>query len=176
MLLSVRSGRNAFAVRDDIGVGLCDKIGKAMPHEVMALFRICMERFPGRTWVFQAHDTYGFGVANVLAAYAAGVRVIDGVAAGSAVVPSRPARAATLRRKMSSMRLAEWESRPASISKSFSGAAEQGRRPAGRGDRWARAQGPRPGAALCGGHQERSYSRLPVRDVAGLGWPYSRVT
>ena len=89
----------------------------AMLHEVMALFRTCIERFPGRTWVFQAHDTYGFGVANVLAAYAAGVRVIDGVAAGSAVVPSRPARAATLRRKMSSMRLAEWESRPASISK-----------------------------------------------------------
>lgn len=81
---------DALAVRDDIEIGLCDTIGKAMPHEVSALFRTCMERFPHRAWAFHAHDTYGFGVANALAAYAAGVRVIDGAAAGLGGCPFAP--------------------------------------------------------------------------------------
>lgn len=81
---------NALSVRTDIEIGLCDTIGKAMPHEVQALFRQCMDQFPGCSWALHAHDTYGFGVANVLAAYDTGVRVIDGAVAGLGGCPFAP--------------------------------------------------------------------------------------
>jgi hydroxymethylglutaryl-CoA lyase len=81
---------DALAARSDIEIGLCDTIGKAMPHEVTALFRRCMEAFPGCVWAFHAHDTYGFGVANVLAAHAAGVRIFDGAVAGLGGCPFAP--------------------------------------------------------------------------------------
>jgi hydroxymethylglutaryl-CoA lyase len=41
-------------------------------------------------WAFHGHDTYGLGVANVLAAYAAGARVIDASFAGLGGCPFAP--------------------------------------------------------------------------------------
>ena len=55
---------DALSVRTDIEIGLCDTIGKAMPREVQTLFKKCMLEFPGCSWAFHGHDTYGFGVAN----------------------------------------------------------------------------------------------------------------
>lgn len=81
---------DALSVRSDIEIGLCDTIGKAMPHEVTALFQTCMDKFPNRMWAFHPHDTYGFGIANVLAAYEVGVRVIDGAVAGLGGCPFAP--------------------------------------------------------------------------------------
>lgn len=81
---------DAVTARSDIEIGLCDTIGKAMPHEVASLFRTCMEAFPGCRWAFHGHDTYGFGLANVLAAYDAGVRIFDGAVAGLGGCPFAP--------------------------------------------------------------------------------------
>lgn len=80
----------AVEARPGIEIGLCDTIGKAMPTEVSALFGGCMREFPNCTWAFHGHDTYGFGVANVLAAYEAGVRVIDSAAGGLGGCPFAP--------------------------------------------------------------------------------------
>lgn len=82
--------RRALEARADIEIGLCDTIGKATPHEVGALFRQCMREFSGCRWAFHGHDTYGFGIANVLAAYEAGVGVIDGAAGGLGGCPFAP--------------------------------------------------------------------------------------
>lgn len=81
---------DALSVRSDIEIGLCDTIGKAMPHEVKALFQKCMARFSNRKWAFHAHDTYGLGIANVLAAFEVGVRVIDSAVAGFGGCPFAP--------------------------------------------------------------------------------------
>jgi hydroxymethylglutaryl-CoA lyase len=81
---------NALSIRQDIEIGLADTTGNAMPHEVAALFRSCMERFPGCKWAFHGHDTYGFGIANVLAAYAVGVRIFDAAVAGIGGCPFAP--------------------------------------------------------------------------------------
>ena len=82
--------RQAFRVRADIEIGLCDTIGKATPIDVSKLFERCHREFPDSNWAFHGHDTYGFGLANVLAAYDAGVRVFDGAVAGLGGCPFAP--------------------------------------------------------------------------------------
>jgi hydroxymethylglutaryl-CoA lyase len=48
-------------------------------------------RFPqARSWAFHAHDTYGLGLANVYAAWTAGVDVIDASFAGLGGCPFAP--------------------------------------------------------------------------------------
>lgn len=71
---------------------LCDTNGRAMPDHVERLFRTARERFsePQITWAFHAHDTYGLGVANAVAAYRAGVRIFDGSVAGLGGCPFAP--------------------------------------------------------------------------------------
>lgn len=81
---------DALSVRSDIEIGLCDTIGKAMPHEVKMLFQECMTRFPNCKWAFHGHDTFGFGIANVLAAYEVGIRIIDAAIAGLGGCPFAP--------------------------------------------------------------------------------------
>src|SRR5262249_35471714 len=51
-------------------VCLCDTTGRALPNYVSGLFESLLMRF-SRTikWAFHGHDTYGLGLANVLAAY-----------------------------------------------------------------------------------------------------------
>ena len=44
----------------------------------------------GQRFAFHGHDTYGMGVANVTAAYAAGCRVIDSAAGGIGGCPFAP--------------------------------------------------------------------------------------
>jgi hydroxymethylglutaryl-CoA lyase len=70
---------------------LCDTTGRVTPDRVRALFVDGMARFPNaRNWAYHGHDTYGLGVANVLAALEAGVRVIDASAAGLGGCPFAP--------------------------------------------------------------------------------------
>ena len=65
---------------------LCDTTGRATPDQVHQLFSAAQDRFPqvGR-WAMHAHDTYGLGLANVYAAWLAGVRVFDAAVAGLGV-------------------------------------------------------------------------------------------
>ncbi len=69
----------------------CDTTGRVTPDRVQHLFAQAQARFPqvGR-WAFHGHDTYGLGVANVLAAWRTGVSVIDASFAGLGGCPFAP--------------------------------------------------------------------------------------
>ncbi|AMK26584.1 hydroxymethylglutaryl-CoA lyase (plasmid) [Sphingobium sp. SJ10-10] len=70
---------------------LCDTTGRVTPDRVGDLFRSAKERFPQlRHWAFHGHDTYGLGVANALAAFNAGVWVIDSSFGGLGGCPFAP--------------------------------------------------------------------------------------
>ncbi len=72
-------------------VSLCDTTGRTTPAQVGALFSEALGRFPQvRDWVFHGHDTYGLGVANVLAAHGAGARIFDSSFAGLGGCPFAP--------------------------------------------------------------------------------------
>ncbi len=91
------------AVRDivkhtvDMGVsvefGLCDTTGRAFPDHVGSLCGELVQDYASNTdvtWVFHGHDTFGFGVANALYAYNAGIRIFDAAAAGLGGCPFAP--------------------------------------------------------------------------------------
>ncbi|MEF0863754.1 hydroxymethylglutaryl-CoA lyase [Rhizobium sp. BR 318] len=78
-------------IRPQVEIALCDTTGRTTPNKVKALFVRAMARFPnGPGWVFHGHDTYGLGVANVLAAYSSGVRAFDASFAGLGGCPFAP--------------------------------------------------------------------------------------
>jgi hydroxymethylglutaryl-CoA lyase len=78
-------------LRPDAEFTLCDTTGRARPDHVRSLFSRAQERFPqAASWTFHGHDTYGVGVANVLAAYEAGVRTFDASIAGLGGCPFAP--------------------------------------------------------------------------------------
>nr|WP_314434150.1 hydroxymethylglutaryl-CoA lyase [uncultured Brevundimonas sp.] len=75
----------------DAEICLCDTTGKVTPDRVSALFAAAKARFPqARRWAYHGHDTYGLGVANVVAAWNAGVDVIDASFAGLGGCPFAP--------------------------------------------------------------------------------------
>jgi hydroxymethylglutaryl-CoA lyase len=70
-------------------VVLCDTLGQAVPAEVAALVTDVARR-DGRGIVFHGHDTWGLGVANSLAAIAAGAGTVDGSLGGLGGCPFAP--------------------------------------------------------------------------------------
>ena len=81
-------------VEDERGSGatevvLCDTLGQAGPAEVGALVAEVRRR-DGRGIVFHGHDTWGLGVANSLAAIAAGAGTVDGSLGGLGGCPFAP--------------------------------------------------------------------------------------
>ncbi|MGE0748123.1 MAG: hydroxymethylglutaryl-CoA lyase [Rhodospirillales bacterium] len=82
---------HVLSIRDRIEVGLADTTGMALPSHVGGLARACLDRFGDRaTFAFHCHDTAGFAVANVLAAYDAGIRIFDASVAGLGGCPFAP--------------------------------------------------------------------------------------
>jgi hydroxymethylglutaryl-CoA lyase len=80
-----------LGIEHDAEVALCDTTGRVTPGHVASLFAAAMQRFPQvPVWAFHAHDTYGMGAANVLAAWNAGVTVMDASAAGLGGCPFAP--------------------------------------------------------------------------------------
>ena len=73
-------------------IGLADTIGVADPGQVRALCTPLLRR--AESWTahlaLHVHDTRGLGVANVVAAYQAGVRHFDGSAGGLGGCPFAP--------------------------------------------------------------------------------------
>lgn len=69
---------------------LADTLGQAHPSQVAALVAAVRERTPQRRIVFHGHDTWGMGVANSLAAIAAGADVVDGSLGGLGGCPFAP--------------------------------------------------------------------------------------
>jgi hydroxymethylglutaryl-CoA lyase len=79
------------------GLELCvsDTTGMALPNHVGRLFRRLRDTYKTSSFCFHGHDTAGFGIANVLAAWDAGIASFDGSVAGSAAARSRRAPPAT---------------------------------------------------------------------------------
>jgi hydroxymethylglutaryl-CoA lyase len=75
-----------------VEIALADTTGRAAPDHVRGLFGEVLRRYGSGEvrFAFHGHDTYNLGVANALAAYEAGVRVIDGAAAGLGGCPFAP--------------------------------------------------------------------------------------
>ncbi|WP_174184528.1 hydroxymethylglutaryl-CoA lyase [Nocardia barduliensis] len=69
---------------------LADTLGQAYPGQVAALVAAVRDRTPPRRVVFHGHDTWGMGVANTLAAVAAGADMVDGALGGLGGCPFAP--------------------------------------------------------------------------------------
>jgi hydroxymethylglutaryl-CoA lyase len=81
----------AVAVRPGMTIVLADTTGNAAPPQVSALFGEAIARFGARArFAFHGHDTYNLGIANVAAAWEAGVREIDAAAGGIGGCPFAP--------------------------------------------------------------------------------------
>jgi hydroxymethylglutaryl-CoA lyase len=78
---------SAYSARE---VALCDTTGRVDPAHVAHLTEATRERWPAITWAFHAHDTYGLGAANTLAAWNSGIRVFDAAVAGLGGCPFAP--------------------------------------------------------------------------------------
>ena len=77
----------------DLGVRsvtLCDTAGYGNPRQVAEIFQSCVEHYPEVTFRAHFHDTRGLGIANVLAAYQAGVRSFDSSIGGLGGCPFAP--------------------------------------------------------------------------------------
>ncbi|MEM1388725.1 MAG: hydroxymethylglutaryl-CoA lyase [Pseudomonadota bacterium] len=77
---------------DRLSIALCDTTGRAHPTHVQRLSAEMLSRFGDAhgPWVYHGHDTYGFGVANALAAWGEGVTLIEGCAGGLGGCPFAP--------------------------------------------------------------------------------------
>ncbi len=72
------------------GVTLCDTTGMAYPAQVAALTRAVRTRWPGIEVTLHFHNTRGMGLANVLAAIAAGAERFDASLGGLGGCPYAP--------------------------------------------------------------------------------------
>lgn len=70
-------------------IGVADTTGNAAPDQVARVFEAAIAQH-GARFAFHGHDTYGLGLANVAAAYHAGVRVFDAAAGGIGGCPFAP--------------------------------------------------------------------------------------
>lgn len=88
----------AFALLDalvdlkpDAEICPCDTTGRVTPDRVFALLQTAQQRYPhAHAWAYHGHDTYGLGLANVMAAWQAGVDTIDASFAGLGGCPFAP--------------------------------------------------------------------------------------
>ncbi len=71
-------------------VGVADTIGVATPADVTAMCVLASAAVPIDRLSLHVHDTRGLGVANVVAAFAAGVRRFDGSVGGVGGCPFAP--------------------------------------------------------------------------------------
>ncbi|MET8652102.1 MULTISPECIES: hydroxymethylglutaryl-CoA lyase [Nocardia] len=69
---------------------IADTLGQAHPAQVTELISAVATRTPPRRIVFHGHDTWGMGVANTLAALAAGATMVDGSLGGLGGCPFAP--------------------------------------------------------------------------------------
>lgn len=78
-------------IREGVEIALADTTGKALPVQVSKLAGEAVRAFgKSASFAFHGHDTSGFGIANVLMAMEAGIRVFDGAAAGLGGCPFAP--------------------------------------------------------------------------------------
>jgi hydroxymethylglutaryl-CoA lyase len=75
-----------------VELAIADTTGRAATNHVRSLMGLLQSRYASEsvTFCFHGHDTYGLGVANAIAAWEAGVHVIDGAAGGLGGCPFAP--------------------------------------------------------------------------------------
>ena len=71
-------------------VGVADTIGVATPPDVSTMCALVAAAVPIERLSLHVHDTRGLGVANVIAAYSAGIRRFDGSVGGVGGCPFAP--------------------------------------------------------------------------------------
>jgi hydroxymethylglutaryl-CoA lyase len=86
-VLAIATDERAEGAQDIV---VCDTIGQAIPTQVGHLVAALRDRIPDRRIVFHGHDTWGLGVANSLAAIAAGAAMVDGSLGGLGGCPFAP--------------------------------------------------------------------------------------
>src|SRR4029077_160692 len=79
-----------LAARGVKEVGIADTSGVATPTDVSAMCAVVGASVPIDRLSLHVHDTRGLGVANVIAAYAAGIRRFDGSVGGVGGCPFAP--------------------------------------------------------------------------------------
>jgi hydroxymethylglutaryl-CoA lyase len=79
----------AQALDADIEVGIADTTGNAAPDQVRRVFAHAIDSW-GDRFAFHGHDTYGMGLANMLAAWEVGCRVFDAGSGGIGGCPYAP--------------------------------------------------------------------------------------
>jgi hydroxymethylglutaryl-CoA lyase len=77
------------ALNPDMEIAICDTTGNASPDQVRRIFSRAVASW-GTRFAFHGHDTYGMGVANVVAAHEAGCRVFDAASGGIGGCPFAP--------------------------------------------------------------------------------------
>jgi hydroxymethylglutaryl-CoA lyase len=88
---TLRLMEKLLPIAPDAEICPCDTTGRVTPDRVESLFQRARDRFPQvKRWAYHGHDTYGLGVANVLAAIREGVTVIDASFAGLGGCPFAP--------------------------------------------------------------------------------------
>lgn len=73
----------------DMEVAIADTTGNAAPDQVRRVFTHAIESW-GNRFAFHGHDTYGLGLANMMAAWEAGCRVFDAGSGGIGGCPYAP--------------------------------------------------------------------------------------
>jgi hydroxymethylglutaryl-CoA lyase len=83
--------QQVLSISPDAQIAICDTTGRAHPFAVERLFIAALSILPSTTeLIFHCHDTYGLAIANVAAAYRAGVRFFDTAVAGFGGCPFAP--------------------------------------------------------------------------------------
>ncbi len=79
-------------IAPEVEIGVADTTGRAAPNHVQGLLSALSRDYASQKVLlaFHGHDTYNLGIANAIAAYEAGVRIIDGAAAGLGGCPFAP--------------------------------------------------------------------------------------
>jgi hydroxymethylglutaryl-CoA lyase len=79
-----------LVARGAVELGVADTIGVATPADVSTMCTLVSAAVPIERLSLHVHDTRGLGVANVIAAYSAGVRRFDGSVGGVGGCPFAP--------------------------------------------------------------------------------------
>lgn len=73
----------------EMEISLCDTTGNAAPDQVGRMMRHAISSW-GNRFAYHGHDTYGLGLANMVAAWDAGCRVFDAGSGGIGGCPYAP--------------------------------------------------------------------------------------
>ncbi len=72
------------------GMTVADTVGFGNPKQIREVCKLCLSEFPDVVFSVHLHNTRGLGLANAVAAYESGIRIIDGAVGGLGGCPFAP--------------------------------------------------------------------------------------